>query len=55
MRGLDCVHEAHENMHFTAEDDEGLVRQVMEHRDQYHPEMTDDQAREIVATDAYDE
>ena len=55
MRAMDCVDEAHEDIHFTAADDEGLVQQVMRHRDQYHPEMTDQQAREIVAANAYDE
>ena len=55
MRALDCVHEAHEDVHFTATDDEDLVGQVMQHRDQYHPEMTDEQAREIIAANAYDE
>ena len=55
MRAMDCVHEAHDDIHFTAADDEGLVRQVMAHRDEYHPEMSDDEAREIVAANAYDE
>ena len=55
MRGMDCIHEAHEDIHFTGADDEDLVRQVMLHRDEYHPEMTDEQAREIVSANAYDE
>jgi hypothetical protein len=55
MRALDCVHEAHEDMHFTGADDDDLVRQVKQHRDQYHPEMTDEQARETVMANAYDE
>ncbi len=55
MRGLDCSHETHEDMHFTANDDEALVERVKQHRDQYHPEMSDDDVREIVAANAYDE
>ena len=55
MRGFDCVHEAHEDIHFSAESDEGLVEQIREHRDQYHPEITDDEIRSLVTTGAYDE
>ncbi len=55
MRALDCVHEAHDDIHFSGADDEELVRQVMLHRDEFHPEITDEQAREMVATGAYDE
>jgi hypothetical protein len=55
MRALDCVHEAHEDMHFSAESDEDLVEQVRKHRDQYHPEMSDDDVRSAVAAGAYDE
>ncbi|MDQ4027441.1 MAG: hypothetical protein M3214_05235 [Actinomycetota bacterium] len=55
MRALDCVHDAHEDIHFTAESDDDLLGQVREHRDQYHPEMSDDDVRNIVAASAYDE
>jgi hypothetical protein len=55
MRGLDCVHEAHEDMHFTAETDEALMEQVQRHRDQFHREMTDEQIREYVGANAYEE
>ena len=55
MRALDCVHEAHDDMHFTGETDDDLVAQVLRHRDQYHPEMSDDDVRAIVAANAYDE
>ncbi len=55
MRALDCSHEAHDDVHFTADDDEGLVEQVRRHRDEYHPEMSDDDVRQIVAQGAYDE
>lgn len=55
MRGFDCVHEAHEDVHFSAETDEGLIDQIRQHRDQYHPEIPDDQIRELVTAGAYDE
>jgi hypothetical protein len=55
MRGLDCSHETHEDMHFTASDDDALVERVKQHRDEYHPEMSDDDVRQIVASNAYDE
>jgi hypothetical protein len=54
MRALDCVHEAHEDMQLTAETDEDLVEQALRHRDEFHPEMTDEQIRELVAANAYD-
>jgi hypothetical protein len=55
MRALDCVHEAHDDIHFTAGTDDGLIDQVKQHRDEFHPDMTDDEVREIVAEGAYDE
>lgn len=55
MRGLDCKHTAHEDMHFTGADDEDLVRQVQQHRDEHHPEMSDDDVRQVVSQNAHDE
>lgn len=55
MRAFDCVHEAHEDTHFAAETDEDLVAQVLKHRDQYHPEIGDDDLRQAIAQGAYDE
>lgn len=55
MRAFDCVHEAHEDVHFTAETDEDLIEQIRQHRDQYHTEISDEQIREMVTTGAYDE
>jgi hypothetical protein len=55
MRALDCVHEAHEDMHFTAQTDGELMEQVQRHRDEFHREMTDEQLREYIAANAYDE
>ncbi len=55
MRALDCVHEAHDDIHFTGETEEDLAAKVLEHRDQYHPEMSDDDVRQTVAAIAYDE
>lgn len=55
MRALDCVHDEHEDMHFTGADDDELTARVREHRDQYHPEITDDQITQLVTSSAYDE
>jgi predicted small metal-binding protein len=55
MRAMDCVHKDHEDMHFTGADDDELLQRISEHRDQYHPEMTDDQIRELVSANAHDE
>jgi hypothetical protein len=55
VRALDCIHEAHEDMHFTAQSDDDLIAQVRQHRDQHHPEMSDDDVRAVVSEGAYDE
>jgi hypothetical protein len=55
MRAFDCIHEAHPDTHFTAESDEDLIAQVLQHRDQYHPEISDADLRQAVAQGAYDE
>jgi hypothetical protein len=55
MRAFDCSHESHEDIHFSAENDEGLIEQIRQHRDQYHPEIGDEQIREMVTAGAYDE
>ena len=55
MRGFDCVHESHEDVHFSAQTDEELTAQIQRHRDEFHPEITDDQIRDMVGTGAYDE
>jgi hypothetical protein len=55
MRAVDCVHPAHEDMHLTGSDDDDLLEGVKRHRDQYHPEMNDDQIRDYIAQNAYDE
>ncbi len=54
MRALDCVHEAHDDTHFEAASDDELVSQVMKHRDEHHPEMSDDDVRSVVSSGAYD-
>ena len=54
-RGLDCQHDAHDDVHFSAGDDDDLRRQVRQHRDEYHQEMSDDDVDQIVAANAYDE
>ena len=55
MRAFDCSHEAHEDVHFSAENDEGLIEQIRQHRDEYHREISDEQIREMVTAGAYDE
>jgi hypothetical protein len=52
---MDCSHPAHEDVHFTAATDDELFEQVKRHRDQFHPELTDDQVRETISANAYDE
>lgn len=54
-RGLDCKDPAHDDTHFTGVDDQDLENQVRTHRDEYHQEMSDDDVRNIVAANAYDE
>lgn len=54
-RGLDCKHEAHDDVHFSGVDDQDLQNQVRAHRDEYHPELSDGDVRNIVAVNAYDE
>jgi hypothetical protein len=55
MRAFDCSHASHEDVHFTADDDEGLIQQIQQHRDEYHQEISDQQIREMVTTGAYNE
>ena len=55
MRAMDCIHDNHEDMHFTGADDEELTQRVKAHRDEHHPDITDEQVHELVAANAYDE
>lgn len=55
MRAMDCKHEAHDDVHFTAEDDDRLFGKVKEHTTELHPEITDEQIREMISSSAYDE
>jgi hypothetical protein len=55
MRAFDCVHDDHEDMHFTGADDDELTSRIREHRDQYHPEISDEEIDSLVASSAYDE
>ena len=55
MRAVDCVHPAHEDVHATAATDDELVEQVRQHITQAHPDMSPDEATQIVAQGAYDE
>jgi predicted small metal-binding protein len=54
-RALDCQHSAHDDMHFSAENDDELFRKLREHRDQYHTEISDDEIQQMISTSAYDE
>jgi predicted small metal-binding protein len=55
MRAVDCIHPAHEDLHATAETDDELEQQVRQHISEAHPDMSPDQAADIVAGGAYDE
>jgi predicted small metal-binding protein len=56
MRALDCRDPGkHDDIHFTANSDQDLIGQIQQHRDEYHTEITDDQIREMVTANAYDE
>ena len=56
MRAMDCSDPGtHEDVHFSAENDEALFAQVQKHRDEYHPEMTDDEIKELISANAQDE
>ena len=55
MRALDCKHPAHEDMHATAPNDDELIEKVRQHIVETHPDMSPDQAEQIVAANAYDE
>jgi hypothetical protein len=55
VRAFDCVHPAHEDIHFTGANDDDLVEQIQRHRDEHHPEIKDEEIREFVAQGAYDE
>ena len=55
MRGFVCSHPAHEDMHMSGQDDEELLQNTLRHRDEYHPELSDEQIGEIVTVNAKDE
>jgi predicted small metal-binding protein len=56
MRGFDCDDAKHGGkMHFSADDDTQLVDTVKQHRDEHHPEISDEQIQQLVSSSAYDE
>lgn len=56
MRALDCPDATtHGDLHVVGTDDADLVRQVREHIEDAHPNLSPDQAEAIVAQGAYDE
>ena len=56
MRAMDCRDPGtHDDIHFTADSDQDLISQIQQHRNEYHTEITDEQIKEMVASNAYDE
>jgi hypothetical protein len=51
---FDCIHEAHENAQFTAATREQLTESVLRHFDHYHPEVSEEEVKELVNASAYD-
>lgn len=56
MRAMDCSDPGtHEDIHFSADDDDELFAQVKQHTTEFHPDMTDGQIRQMISSDAYNE
>lgn len=56
MRAMDCKDPGtHEDVHFTAENDEELFTKIQKHRDEYHEGLSDDEIRRMISADAYEE
>jgi predicted small metal-binding protein len=58
VRAYDCLHEDEGKTYkITGADDEELFRNAKAHMDEYHMDlgMTDDQIRETLSANAYDE
>ena len=56
VRAMDCSDPGtHEDVHFTAETDDELFQKIQQHRDDYHQEMSDDEIKQMISSDAYDE
>jgi hypothetical protein len=54
MLAFDCVLETHEDVRFTAENEQRLIEKIRQHCVQYHPEISNDEIREAVKAGAYD-
>ncbi len=54
MRALDCSM-GHDTIHFSAETDEELMQKVRDHAAQAHPELGEDQLREMFTQMVHDE
>lgn len=54
-RAFDCKDPAHDDMHFSAQNDDELFGKIQQHRDEYHTELTDDELKQLISTNAYDE
>ena len=56
MRAMDCSDPGtHDDVHFSEENDEVLFAQFQKHLDYYHSEMTDDEIKQLISANAYDE
>ena len=57
MRAYDCPHDDGTMHKVTGSDDEELLRNLKAHFDEYHMDlgMSDDQIRQTIAANAYDE
>ncbi len=56
MRAMDCSDPGnHDDIHFTAENDEELIGKIQQHRDEYHQGMSDEEIRQMISANAYDE
>ena len=56
MRGFDCSDPGtHADIHFSGADDTDIERQVRAHISEAHPDMSPDEAPQMVAASAYDE
>jgi ATP sulfurylase len=54
MVAFDCVLETHEAVQFTAKSHQELAAKIRQHRDEYHPEISDDKLREMLTMGTYD-
>jgi hypothetical protein len=51
---FDCVDDVHDSAQFTAETHEQLLERVLQHFDDYHPEVREEDVNDLVNAGAYD-